>query len=74
MFVYLQINTSWRMQKYFTLITGSSSGIGKSLAFECAKRGMNILMVALPGPELENTASEIISEYGIEVRYNEINH
>lgn len=36
----------------YTLITGASSGIGKALAQECASRGMNILLVALPGEEL----------------------
>ena len=57
------------MQQYFTLITGSSSGVGKSLAFEAAKRGMNILMVALPGPELEQIASEIIAKHKVEVNH-----
>src|SRR5215216_844552 len=32
----------------YTLVTGASSGIGKALALECASRGMNILLVALP--------------------------
>jgi short-subunit dehydrogenase len=57
------------MQKYFTLVTGGSSGIGRSLALECAKRGMNIILAALPGPELENTARDIISQYGTDIRY-----
>jgi short-subunit dehydrogenase len=57
------------MQKYFTLITGGSSGIGRSLAMECAKRGMNIILAALPGPELGNTAGEIKSKYETDIRY-----
>ncbi|MCJ7447105.1 MAG: SDR family NAD(P)-dependent oxidoreductase [Bacteroidales bacterium] len=57
------------VEQYYTLITGSSSGIGKSLALECASRGMNMLLVALPGPELEQTANEIKSKFNIEVRY-----
>jgi short-subunit dehydrogenase len=57
------------MEQYYTLITGSSSGIGKSLALECARRGMNILLVALPGPELEQTVSELKSKFTIEVSH-----
>src|SRR5665648_747994 len=55
------------MGKYFTLITGGSSGIGRSLAFECAGRGQNILIAALPGPELSRTANEISEKYNTEV-------
>jgi len=56
------------MQKYYTLITGGSAGIGRSLAFECARRKMNLLLVALPGAELSSTAEEIASATGVEVR------
>ena len=45
--------------KMYTLITGAGAGIGKALAFECAKKNMNLLLVALPGAELENTVNEI---------------
>ena len=34
----------------YTLITGASNGIGKALARECAARGMNLLLIALPEP------------------------
>ncbi len=57
------------MEQYFTLITGGSSGIGKYFAFECAERGMNLLLVALPGPELEETANEIESRFNVEVKH-----
>jgi len=57
------------MEKFYTLITGGSSGIGKAFAVECAKRGMNTLLVALPGPELEQTADEISSAYPVDVRH-----
>src|SRR5436190_7378464 len=43
----------------YTLITGASSGIGKALALECASRGMNILLVALPGDELHSLEKQI---------------
>lgn len=51
----------------YTLITGSSMGIGKALARECARRGMNLLLVALPGPELRQTASEIRKDFAVKV-------
>jgi short-subunit dehydrogenase len=50
---------------YFTLITGSSSGIGKALAFESGKRRQNLLLVALPGTNLENICEQLRTEYGI---------
>lgn len=49
----------------YTLITGASLGIGKSLAYECARRGMNVVLVALPGNELTALAETIKSKYGV---------
>ncbi|RLD68809.1 MAG: short-chain dehydrogenase [Bacteroidetes bacterium] len=51
----------------YTMITGGSEGIGKGFAFECAGRGMNILLVALPGTELKNAANELKARYSIKV-------
>lgn len=53
--------------KMYTLITGASAGIGKALAMECALRKMNLLLVALPGLELDSTISEIKSKHKTEV-------
>lgn len=50
----------------YTLITGASSGIGKSLALECASRGMNILLVALPGDDLNRLEKEIRNNYKVD--------
>ena len=49
----------------YTLITGASAGIGKALARECAARKMNLLLVALPGPEFEFERQEIIQTFGV---------
>lgn len=53
----------------YTLITGSSSGIGLSFAYECASRGMNLALVSLPGTGLEERAKEIEKEYKVNVKY-----
>ena len=53
--------------KAYTLITGASEGFGKSLALECASRKMNLILVALPGPELYNLADFIKRNYGVVV-------
>jgi short-subunit dehydrogenase len=55
------------MQENYTLITGSSQGIGKGYAIEFAKRGHNLLLVALPEPQLEETANEIKEKFDVKV-------
>ncbi|MET0243834.1 MAG: SDR family NAD(P)-dependent oxidoreductase [Flavitalea sp.] len=51
----------------YTLITGASEGLGKCMALECATRGMNLVLVALPGPELEHLAKFIRKNYGVKI-------
>ncbi|SDM32656.1 hypothetical protein SAMN05421823_11296 [Catalinimonas alkaloidigena] len=43
----------------FALITGASHGIGLAMAHECARRGLHLLLVALPGSELEDATAEL---------------
>lgn len=57
----------------YTLITGGSAGIGRSLAFVCARQGHNLLLVALPGRELEETAEEIRKSYSVTVESLAVN-
>ncbi len=53
-------------QKY-TLITGASCGLGKELATECAQRGRNLLLTALPGENIKNMGESLARDYNISV-------
>src|SRR5690606_25979322 len=55
------------INKKYTLITGASMGIGKAFAFECASRGRNLLLVALPEAALDETRKQIIERNLVEV-------
>lgn len=59
------------MNKRFALITGASEGFGKSLAFECASRNFNLVLVALPGSGLQNVASFIEKNFKVLVFFFE---
>jgi short-subunit dehydrogenase len=51
----------------YTLITGASSGLGREFSIQCAGRGMNIIMIALPGSNTSSLADSLMLEYGIKV-------
>ncbi len=54
--------------KYYTLITGASAGIGKQIATECAKKGHNLLLVALPNADLDNLQKELQENYSSDIQ------
>jgi short-subunit dehydrogenase len=49
----------------YTLITGASAGIGKELATACARRGFNILLVALPESGLPELSEQLHQSFGV---------
>jgi len=51
----------------YALITGGSSGIGKAIANELAKKGLNIILVARRLEELQQTAKEIKRQNNVDV-------
>jgi hypothetical protein len=53
---------------YHTLITGASDGFGKALAIECARKNMNLILIALPGSNLSYLANFIRKNFSVDVR------
>jgi short-subunit dehydrogenase len=54
------------------LITGASQGLGRAFADECAARGMNLFLAALPDSGLPQVAQAITSEWDVGVDWLEI--
>ena len=61
------------MNSYLAVITGATDGIGKAMAFELAKKGLNIILISRTKERLLESASEIKAKYPIvEVEMNAI--
>jgi short-subunit dehydrogenase len=56
----------------YSLITGSSQGLGRGLAEECGRLGMNLFLIALPGTGLPEAAAELSSRYRVQVEHLEM--
>ncbi len=63
------MQSRWRLDGQSALVTGSSAGIGRAVAFELARLGADVLMVARDEAALVNTALEIEEECAVSVRY-----
>ena len=59
-------------QKY-TLITGSSQGLGKAFAEICARKGQNLILISLPNESNGKLAKELEKKYKIEAIQYEAN-
>ena len=56
----------------YTLITGSSSGIGEQFARQSAARGENLILVSNQLQALQSVSSSIAQQYGVDVRILDI--
>lgn len=50
----------------FAIITGASQGLGKALAYECAGRKINMVLLALPNEGLADFATALQNQFGIQ--------
>ncbi|PSN44936.1 Inactive hydroxysteroid dehydrogenase-like protein 1 [Blattella germanica] len=62
------------MRKYillflFSVVTGSTDGIGKAYALELAKRGVNIVLISRTQSKLDAVAFEIVNNVGKQYAY-----
>lgn len=58
--------------RLFSLVTGSSTGIGRAVACELASRGHNLILAALPGQDLPVLCDEIKQRFSVEVLCYEV--
>lgn len=58
-------------EKKYALVTGAGKGLGKAFVYELAKRGINIILVSLPGENLKDLSSDLESTYSIVTAYYE---
>lgn len=58
-------------QKTYTLITGASTGLGRELAVECARRSMNLILLSLPNENLSVLCDEISKQFNVDVTFKE---
>ncbi len=54
------------------LVTGASQGLGRAFADECASRGMDVFLVALPGSGLPEVARTIAERWNVQAGWLEI--
>lgn len=55
----------------YTLITGASTGLGRELARECARRKMNLILISLPNEGLPELSTQLSIRYQVSVNYYE---
>jgi len=58
-------------RELYTVITGASRGLGRSMAIECAANGRNLILVSLSNESISQTAKALSKKYKIEAVYYE---
>lgn len=61
--MFLRPSKNLKQYGSWVIITGSTDGIGKAMAFEFASKGLNILLVGRNPLKLESTSKEIIDKH-----------
>ncbi len=56
-------------EEKWAVITGASQGIGRAMAAEAARRGLNLLLIALPDTGLPAVADELSRLYDVESEF-----
>ncbi|KAL6750248.1 hypothetical protein V8C86DRAFT_2817430 [Haematococcus lacustris] len=62
-YFYKTQNLKRRYNAQWALVTGASSGIGKSIARKLAQQSLNVVLVALGDPLLDATVTELQTEF-----------
>jgi uncharacterized protein len=55
----------------YALVTGASTGIGRAIAEELAKRKYNLVLQSLPGEDLAGVSENLMKSYNIKVEFLE---
>ncbi|CAK8690237.1 unnamed protein product [Clavelina lepadiformis] len=56
----------------WSVVTGSTDGIGKAAAFQLASRGQNIVLISRTEEKLRKVAEEIEAKYNVKTKYLKI--
>lgn len=65
---FMKVNLDNRIFGPWALVTGASTGIGRGFAWEIARSGINVVLLARRGQLLEEVARGIQSAFGVDTR------
>lgn len=68
----MEIFDDTRVMKKFAIVTGASKGLGRAFALELGSRGINTILVSLPGEDIQSLNEEIVATYNTESVYFEV--